>query len=143
MSGKIFEVQKKVYLADTDTTGIVYYGRHLEWMEMARVEFIAQIYKPLTRMIAEDKFSFMPINVNIDYKAPAVFEDVVSIKLWIREIEKIRLILGYQVTKMVEDKEVLVSEATITLLCISTEKGNRPSKIPDFLLQVFQDWEGK
>jgi acyl-CoA thioester hydrolase len=143
MSGKIFQIQKKIYLADTDATGIAYYARHLEWMEMARVDFIAHIYKPLTRMIAEDKFSFMPINVNIDYKAPAVFEDILNIKLWIREIEKIRLILGYQVTKKVDDKEVLVSEAIITLLCINIEKGSRPSKIPDFLLQVFQDWEGK
>lgn len=140
MSNQIFQIQKKVYLADTDATGIVYYARHLEWMEMARVDFIAHIYKPLTRMIAEDKFSFMPISVHIDYKAPAMFEDVLNIKLRIKEIEKIKMVLDYQVTKEAEGKEVLVSEADITLLCINIEKGNRPAKIPDFLLEVFTEW---
>jgi acyl-CoA thioester hydrolase len=143
MTTKLFEVRKKVYLADTDVTGIAYYAKHLEWMEIARVEWIAAIYKPLTRMITEDGISFMPINVNISYKAPAVFEDIVTVKLWIKEIEKIKLLLGYEITKMVEEKEVLVAEADITMLCVNLVKGNRPMKIPQNLIEVFEGWQEK
>jgi acyl-CoA thioesterase FadM len=34
MTSKFFEVQKKIYLADTDVTGIAYYAKHLEWQEV-------------------------------------------------------------------------------------------------------------
>ena len=141
MTAKFFEVQKKLYLADTDATGIAYYARHLEWLEMARVEFIAEIYKPLTRMIAEDGVSFMPISVKIDYKAPAVFEDLLAIKVGIKAVEKIKLLLEYEISKQTGGKEVLVSQAEITMLCINTLKGNKPSKIPENLITVFQEWQ--
>jgi acyl-CoA thioester hydrolase len=143
MTPKFFEVHKKIYLADTDVTGIAYYARHLEWLEMARVEFIAKIYKPLTRMIAEDEISFIPISVHIDYKAPAVFEDMITIKVRIKEIEKIKLLLGYEITKRIADKEVLVAEADITMLCINVAQGSRPAKIPEYLMEVFKKWETK
>ena len=143
MEPKKFMIQKKVYLADTDVTGIAYYAKHLEWLEMARVEWISAIYKPLTRMIAEDGVSFMPINVNINYKAPALFEDLLTVKVWIKEIDKIRLLLGYEVTKIEAGKEVLVAQANITMLCVSTAKGNKPARIPQFLIDVFESWEIK
>lgn len=143
MTPKFFEVQKKIYLADTDVTGIAYYAKHLEWMEMARVEWITKIYKPLTRMISEDGISFMPINVNITYRTPAVFEDLLTIKVRIKEIEKIKLLLGYEITKMVDGKDVIVAEADITMLCVNIAKGNRPAKIPPYLIEVFEGWEAK
>jgi acyl-CoA thioester hydrolase len=143
MESKYFTVQKKVYLADTDVTGIAYYAKHLEWMEMARVEWIGAIYKSLTRMIDEDGISFMPINVNITYKAPALFEDLLTVKVWIKEIDKIKLLLSYEITKKADEKEVLVAEADITMLCINTAKGNRPARIPDYLVKVFENWMTK
>ncbi len=138
MEPQKFTISKKVYLADTDVTGIAYYAKHLEWLEMARVEWISAIYKPLTRMIEEDGVSFMPIHVNITYKAPALFEDSLTVKVWIKEIDKIKLLLGYEITKMAETKEVLVAEADITMLCVNIAKGNRPAKIPPFLVEVFE-----
>ena len=143
MSTKFFEVQKKIYLADTDVTGIAYYAKHLEWLEMARVELIAKIYKPLSRMTIEDGISFIPLNVNITYKAPAAFEDLLTIKVCIKEVEKIKLILGYEITKMIDGKEAIVAEAEITMLCVNLTKGNKPAKIPDYLVEVFQSWEAK
>ncbi|HBE79739.1 MAG TPA: hypothetical protein DDW65_18470 [Firmicutes bacterium] len=143
MALKFFEIQKKIYLADTDVTGIAYYARHLEWLEMARVELIAKIYKPLTRMISEDGISFIPINVNLTYKAPAVFEDLVTIKVRIKEVAKIRLLLGYEVTKKVNDQEVVVAEADISMLCVNIAKGSKPAKIPPYLIEILEGWESK
>lgn len=142
MEKKYFEIQKKIYLYDTDATDIVYYAKHLEWMEMARIDMIGQVYKPLKRIISEDGVTFMPINVNINYKASSTLEDIVKVRVSFKEIEKIKIILDYKVVKEVEGKEVLVSEAEITMLCVNTEKG-RPSKIPETLLTAIKDWESK
>lgn len=143
MAGNVFEVSQKVYFSDTDSLGIVYYSRHLEWLEMARIEFLTKIYKPVTQMMAQDKICFLPISVHINYKTSAVFEDVLKIKLFFREIEKHKLILMNLVFKENNGKEILVSETEMTMLCINIEKGNRPAKIPDFLIKTFQDWQNK
>lgn len=142
MEKKYFEISKKIYLYDTDATDIVYYAKHLEWMEMARIDMIGTVYKPLKRIIAEDGVTFMPINVNINYKASSTLEDIVKVRVSFKEIEKIKIILDYKVVKEVEGKEVLVSEAEITMLCVNTEKG-RPSKIPETLLNAIREWEVK
>ncbi|HYH04950.1 MAG TPA: thioesterase family protein [Bacillota bacterium] len=139
-NSKCFTVPKKVYLADTDATGIGYYARHLEWLEMARIEFITRIYKPLSRMIAEDRISFMPIRVEIDYKAPPLFEDELTIYLTIKNLDKLKMVLSYQVTKMVNEKVIPVSEAEITMLCVDLEKGSKPCRIPEALTNIFQEW---
>lgn len=137
---KEFKIKKKVYLHDTDATDIVYYSRHLEWFEEARIDFISSIYKSLSQLIKEDKISFLPINVNIDYKAPAIFEDLLTIKLRVKEIQKLKLILDYEITKEFNSKETLVSKAEITMLCIDIDKNGRPSKIPENLIKIFNEY---
>lgn len=143
MASNIFEISRKVYFSDTDSLGIVYYSRHLEWLEMARIEFLTKIYKPVTQMMAQDKICFLPISVHINYKTPAVFENELKIKLFFREIEKYKLTLINLVFKENNGKEVLVSETEMTMLCINIAKGNRPVKIPDTLMEIFQNWQIK
>lgn len=135
-----FDIQKKVYLHDTDATDIVYYSRHLDWFEESRIDFLTKIYKPLTKLIEEDKISFIPISVFIDYKFPAVFEDIITIRLSIKSVETLKLILNYTAFKIVNDKEQIVSKSEITMLCIDITKGGRPTKIPDHLQTVLKEW---
>ncbi len=137
---KLFEKKKKIYLHETDATDIVYYSRHLEWYEETRIDFIGTIYKPLNRIITEDRISFLPINLNIEYKTPAMFEDEITIKMGIKEIDKIKMILDYTVVKEINGKEMIVSKANITMLCIDIEKGGRPSKIPENILNILKEW---
>jgi acyl-CoA thioester hydrolase len=143
MTPTYFEFEKKLYLFDTDATQIAYYARHLEWMEAARIELIARLYKPLTRMIAEDKVSFVPIHVGIDYKAPAVFGDVVKVRVGIQSVDRLRMVLAYQIVKDAGGREALVSEAEITLVCVDVAKGSRPSRIPPALADVLASWEAR
>ena len=99
MTPTYFEFAKKLYLFDTDATQIAYYARHLEWMEAARIEMIARVYKPLTRMLAEDGVSFVPIHVSIHYKAPALFGDLVKVRVGIQSTDRLKMVLAYQLVK--------------------------------------------
>lgn len=134
------ECRKKIYFNDTDSTQIVYYSRHLEWMEMVRIEYITQVYKPLTRIIAEDQVSFTPINVNITYKNPVRFEDTVIIKAGVKTVEKLKLIMDYQILKESANQLDLVAQAEITLVCIDTAKNNRPTRIPASIAEAINNW---
>jgi len=143
MAGNIFEVNQKVYFAATDSLGIVYYSRYLEWLEMARIEFLTKMYKPMTQMMAEDKICFMPISLHINYKAAAVFEDSLKIKLFFKTVDKAKLILVNGVFKEVHGKEILISDTEMILICLNMERGNRLTKIPDHLVKIFKNWELK
>jgi acyl-CoA thioester hydrolase len=135
-----FEFEKKLYLFDTDATQIAYYARHLEWMEAARIEFIAHVYKPLERLMAEDGVSFVPIHLAMDYKAPARFGDVVKVRVSVRSIDKLRLVLAYAIVKAVETGEALVSQSEITLVCVDVTRGSRPTRIPATLADALGRW---
>jgi acyl-CoA thioester hydrolase len=130
-----FEFEKKLYLFDTDATQIAYYARHLEWMEAARIEFIAHVYKPLDRLMAEDGVSFVPIRLVMDYKAPARFGDVVKVRVSVSSVDKLRLVLAYAIVKA---GEVLVSQSEITLVCVDVTRGSRPTRIPAALADALR-----
>lgn len=143
MSAAYFELARKLYLADTDATGIAYHSRHLEWMEAARVELIARIYKPLARLMAEDGVSFVPIRVDIHYKAPALFADVVKVRVGIQSVDRLKMVLAYRIVKDVEGAEAVVAEAEVTLVCVDVAKGNRPARIPETLKNALTSWESR
>jgi len=143
MTATYFEFEKKLYLFDTDATQIAYYSRHLEWMEAARIELIARIYKPLPRVISEDGVSFVPIHLSIDYKSPALFGDVVKVRVGIQSTDRLKMVLAYQIVKPVQGREVIVSEAEITLVCVDVARGGRPTRIPSQLAEVLATWEAR
>jgi acyl-CoA thioester hydrolase len=143
MTRAYFEFPKKLYLVDTDATGIAYHSRHLEWMEAARVELIAKIYKPLARLMAEDGVSFVPIRVDIHYKAPALFADVVQVRVGIQDVDRLKMTLAYSLVKDVDGRETIVAEAEVTLVCVDTRKGNRPVRIPETLKEALASWESR
>jgi acyl-CoA thioester hydrolase len=143
MSAAYFELARKLYLADTDATGIAYHSRHLEWMEAARVEMIARIYKPLARLMAEDGVSFVPIRVDIHYKAPALFADVVKVRVGIQSVDRLKMVLAYRIVKDLEGAEAVVAEAEVTLVCVDVGKGNRPARIPETLKNALTSWESR
>lgn len=123
-------IEKKVYLHDTDSTDIVYYSKYLEWFEEARVDYIAKVYKPLTQLIEEDKISFLPVRVEVDYKKPLKFEDECYITVKIKELTKIKIVLEYSV-----GSESLNALGIVEMLCISTET-KKPAKIPINLMSI-------
>lgn len=143
MSAAYFELARKLYLADTDATGIAYHSRHLEWMEAARVELIARIYKPLARLMAEDGVSFVPIRVDIHYKAPALFADIVKVRVGIQSVDRLKMVLAYRIVKDLEGAEAVVAEAEVTLVCVDIGKGNRPARIPETLKNALMSWESR
>ena len=40
-------MKTKVYYADTDAGGVVYYANYLRWLEMARADWLEQLGTPL------------------------------------------------------------------------------------------------
>ena len=74
--------ERKAHYHETDQMGVIHHSNYLRWMEEARIEYLNAAnlnYKSL-----EDIGIISPIvSVNVEYKKPVKFDDVVLIKLQI------------------------------------------------------------
>src|SRR3954468_5463559 len=72
-----FAAAARVAFSDTDAQGIVYYGRYAPYFDVARVEY----WRHLNFEAHDDPASgeFVMRAFNIEYHAPAAFDDVLEV----------------------------------------------------------------
>lgn len=116
-------LEKKIYYHDTDCGGVVYYANYLKHLEEARTEFFLDLGIDL-RELMEKGIYFVVSSVEIDYKSPARYQDLIRIKT---EIEKKGFSTLHFLQKVFKDEKVLVEARTI-LVCVNSEF--RPIRIP-------------
>lgn len=76
----------RVYYEDTDAGGIVYYANYLRFAERARTEYIRALgCSQQDALENEDKFGFAVRYIDVDYKAPAVLDDALTVTCEVKE----------------------------------------------------------
>jgi acyl-CoA thioester hydrolase len=126
--------RQRVIYGDTDRMGIVYHGTYTRYLEHARVEFIRGLgvtYAEMEKM----GFGLPVIELAIDYKAPAVYDDLVSVWVGLRKLTYARVHFAYRVTVEAGDRPGLGEPLTVLHAetrhgCVSLEDG-RAARLPD------------
>lgn len=107
---RVFEMEHRVGYAETDAMAVVHHSNYLRWFEMGRVDMCRQLGIPYSRL--EEMGIWIPvINVNCEYKVPAVFDDEVIIRTWVNKVKGVSLFVEYEVVKK-ETGEVCVTGTT-------------------------------
>lgn len=75
---KEHRLDKRVYYHDTDSGGVVYYANYLKHLEEGRTEFLRSIGID-TSEYAGKGVLFPVVHVEIDYKGPARYGDMIGI----------------------------------------------------------------
>jgi len=102
----IFERTVQYY--ETDKMGITHHSNYIKWMEEARMYYLDKMGLPFTEV--ESKGIVSPVvSVNIKYKSPSTFGDLIKIETRIKSYNSIKLEVSYKMTK--EDGTV-VAEGT-------------------------------
>lgn len=124
----IHETKIRVLYADTDKMGFVYYGNYAKYYEFGRTEAIRSLGISYNEM--EKLGVGMPVaNMNITYKRPAYYDDLLTVKTIIKEMPKARMNFIYEVYN--ENNNLInIGETTLIFLDI---KHNRPTRIPEYL----------
>jgi acyl-CoA thioester hydrolase len=103
----------RVRYAETDRMGLLHHANYLVYFEQARTELLRG--QGLTYRDMEDKGFFLVItSVEVKYKSPAKYDDVLSIKTTVARTTPVRIDHTYEVT--CEGR--LVAEAKTTLACV-------------------------
>ena len=76
---KVSETSVRVRYGETDQMGFVYYGNYALYLELARTELIRQSGWSYKQLEAEG-IQLPVVNLNVKYRKPAVFDDVLNIR---------------------------------------------------------------
>lgn len=114
----------KIYYEDTDAGGVVYYANYLRYMERARTEFLSESGIDVAGYHNKG-YLFAVINVDVQYKKPAVLGDIIDVTTEVREVTNVTITLGHQVFR----ENNLLVEATVRLACIT--KDGKPRRLPE------------
>ena len=80
-----FSARTRVGFSDTDAQGIVYYGRYLPYIDLARVEYHRKLGL-LGMEVGEPGVEFVTRACTIEYEAPAVFDDELEVFIRVARI---------------------------------------------------------
>ncbi|SMO56704.1 acyl-CoA thioester hydrolase [Gracilimonas mengyeensis] len=120
---------------ETDRMGYVYYGRYLEYFEVARTEMIRSMgvsYREL-----EDSGVMLPVvHAEVDYKVPVLYDEEMFIKVMVFEVPSVRLRTYYEVTTAASDKVHAQGEVS---LCFVDRESRRPCRAPESFIKSMQD----
>lgn len=127
MSARIFYHPHRVTYAECTVGNHIYYSRYLNLLEAARGEFFRSLGTPLAQWQERDVI-FPVIECRLRYKAPARYDDVLTIAIWLTAVEKIRLTFGHRI---VNQNGAVIFEAETQHVCTSVAE--RPKRLPEDL----------
>lgn len=124
------EINIRVRYAETDKMGYVYYGNYATYFEVGRVEALRSLELSYKEM--EDSGVMLPvIDFKIKYVKPAFYDDLLTIKTYIKEIPQARIRFEYETFN---EKNELLNVAETTLVFIDM-KTNRPCSAPGLFIE--------
>lgn len=128
----VAETKIRVRYGETDQMGVVYHGNYALYFEIARTEALRQI--DITYKELEQNGVMMPVvNLNINYKRPAKYDDLLTIKAYFRQAPTVKAVIDYEVFN--EQQELLsTGESTLVFVDMAT---NKVTRCPDMLAAKF------
>lgn len=111
-----FSAATRVGFSDTDAQGIVYYGRYAPYFDIARVEYWRNL--GLAAHDEPDRGEFVMRAFNIEYHAPAKFDDLLEVFCRVAKLGTTSMTFEYAVTKGDGSGQLL---ATATQVMVNVE----------------------
>ncbi len=126
------ETTLRVRYAETDQMGYVYYGNYAQYYEVGRVEAMRSLGFSYKEM--EERGILMPvINLNVNYKKPALYDDEVKIVTMVKTLPNVRITFEYECYNQLDE---LLNTGSVTLVFIDKLK-NKLMMPPDWFMNAF------
>lgn len=120
--------------SETDKMGYVYYGRYLEYFEVARTEMIRSLGISYRRL--EDDGVMLPVIYSqVVYKSPVFYDEEMRIETTIYEQPSVRLKTYYRVFTEKQKNPHVSGQVN---LCFTDAVTRKPVKAPPYFLEMMQ-----
>lgn len=123
----------RVRYADTDKMGIVYNGNYLTYFEIGRTELLRSLGLAYAELEMQG-IQLPVIEAHVEYKSPALYDDVLSVKAICTLERGLLLSIAYQIHK--SEQLLTVGYTKHPFMNMKTGKPMRPPK------QFLDIWNG-
>lgn len=122
--------QIRVRYAETDMMSIAYHGSYLPWLEIGRTEMLRENGFPYVEL---ERLGYrLPVlEAHVNYKRPALYDDVVTIETAITEKPIVRIRIEY---RLLRGELLLATAHTVHAFINFKNEAVRPP--PDFVEAV-------
>jgi len=134
-----FSAATRVAFSDTDAQGIVYYGRYAPYFDVARVEY----WRHLGFGAHDDpaRGEFVMRAFDIEYHAPATFDDVLEVFCRIAKLGRTSLVFEFDVV-LADGSDRHLARATQTMVNVDLAE-RRPVPIADVMRSRIDAFEAR
>ena len=127
------ETEIKIYYEDTDCGGVVYYANYLRFFERARTEHIEELGVSLAAQQKKDVV-FTVVKADIEYKAPAVYGDIIVVKTSIEKLKGASFVVNYEIHRKADEKLLIIGSTKMA--CVNPNM--KPIMIPERIRKVLE-----
>jgi acyl-CoA thioester hydrolase len=125
---------QRVYYEDTDFSGVVYHARYLHFLERGRTDYLRLLgVEQGSLVLGEDRegLVFVVHRMEIDFKAPARMDDILTIATATEKAGGAKMILSQEIYR----GEQLLIAARVIIAVINA--AGRPRRLPEGLAARF------
>ena len=120
------ETTEEVMFFDTDAGGVVHNIAYLRFIETCRTRLAVQMGMDITGMMAVQQYPVV-VRTEIDYRLPAKFGDVLLIRGWLEELERVRFWCRFEVLRASDGARLITCRQALAL--VEMPKG-KPLRLP-------------
>lgn len=142
MSEHIFSTTVRVLYGDTDAGGVVYNANYLRYFEIGRTELMREWICSYSEI--EKRGFVLPVTESWSrYKAPAVYDDLLTIETTIAELSRFKCKFNYRVYRQqAGDAKPKLLVKGYTIHAAITKEG-KLTKLPDEILEKIAQYATK
>ena len=120
----------RVRFAETDAQGIAHHASFVVWLEVARVAYWAE-HAGGYRAIQEQGLEALTTGLQVEYRATAAFDDVLTVYLRCVDVRGARFRYEYRVER---DGELIATAATLHATVDS--RTHAPTRVPSWFVEA-------
>lgn len=132
MTIRPFSHKHRVTYGECTVGNHIYYGDYLKLLEAARGEFFRSLGTTFLQWQERDVI-FPVLDCRLSYKAPARYDDMLTIEAWPTIAERVRLNFAYRI---LNQDERLILEAETQHVC--TGLNDKPKRLPEELVAALK-----
>jgi len=124
----------RVRYSECDPMGVAHHTAYPVWFEMGRTELLRESKQNFSYRDLETMDIFLAVvNLNITYKRPARYDDLLTLETTITEAGHVKLKHAYKLFRGSEFRgQELLTTATTTLACLNRQ--GKPQPLPSMII---------
>lgn len=128
----VSEVTKRIYYAETDAGGIVYFGNLCKYIEIGCAEWFRKYSCSMKELHNRYHLFFVMNEAKLSFKKPVLYDNEITIRTRVKKVQY--FMIRFTTDIMVNGEICYIGENKMVPVNLNTKK---PVRIPDEVFKVF------